>query len=37
VVETAAARIALGEKVSPMRWVGSALVAVGVLLLAGES
>lgn len=37
VLETAVARIALGEKVPPLRWIGVSLVAAGVLLLAGES
>lgn len=37
VVETAVARIALGETVTPLRWIGVSLVALGVLLLAGES
>jgi uncharacterized membrane protein len=37
VVETAVARIALGERITPLRWVGAILVAIGVLLLAGET
>jgi uncharacterized membrane protein len=37
VVETAVARVALGERVTPLRWMGVSLVALGVLLLAGES
>ena len=36
VVETAVARIALGERVTPQRWAGVTLVAMGVLFLAGE-
>jgi drug/metabolite transporter (DMT)-like permease len=37
VVETAVARVALGERVTTLRWIGVTLVALGVLLLAGES
>jgi drug/metabolite transporter (DMT)-like permease len=34
VLETLAARIVLGERVAPRRWLGSTLVAAGVWLLA---
>jgi len=34
VVETLLARAVLHEQVTPRRWLGSALVAIGVLLLA---
>lgn len=34
VLETLLARLFLGERVSPRRWVGAALVVAGVALLA---
>jgi drug/metabolite transporter (DMT)-like permease len=35
VVETVLARVILGEEVSPRRWWGAALVAVGVAMIGG--
>ena len=34
VVETVVARLALGEHVSPRRWLGTVLVTCGVMLIA---
>jgi len=34
IIETVLAHVVLGERISPLRWVGAALVAAGVALLA---